>query len=163
MAVTYLGRGSNMGDRKANLIGAIEALESDTVRLISSSGIYETEPWGFDDQSMFMNMVISIETQLECRELLEKLLGIESAMGRVRSGAGYEARIIDMDILLYDSQIINEPGLIVPHPRLHERMFVLRPLAEIAPSLMHPVLGKSISELLAGCSDRSGVVSIVGE
>ena len=125
--------------------------------IIRSSSIYETEPWGFDDQTSFLNQVLIIDTFLEPHELLDILLRIESELGRKRKSDEYESRLIDIDILFYDNLKINERDLIIPHPRIEERMFVLKPLMEIAPGMIHPVTGLSIKHLYEKCQDKLSV------
>ncbi|MEZ4999923.1 MAG: 2-amino-4-hydroxy-6-hydroxymethyldihydropteridine diphosphokinase [Bacteroidales bacterium] len=138
MAVAYIGIGSNIGDRNGNLLRATEYLSDRTGKVISLSGIYETEPWGFSAGTPFLNMAAGVETALLPGELLKELIDIETGMGRVRSGSGYQSRIIDLDILFYDDLVLNTEALVIPHPLLHRRSFVLDPLAEIAPDLVHP-------------------------
>jgi len=144
--VIYLALGTNLGDRPANLRAAIAAL-APQARVQAESRIYETPPWGFLDQPAFLNMALCAETDLPPAELLAFLKQLESDLGRVptfRNGP----RLIDIDILFYDDLILNTPPLVIPHPRLHERDFVLVPLADIAPDLIHPVLNQSIRALL---------------
>ena len=147
MERVFLGLGSNIGDRTANierasrLIGEIEA-----VRLVRMSSLFETEPVGYEDQPDFINAVLEIGTPLTPRELLAAVKEIEQRMGRTRT-VRFGPRIIDVDILLFGQRVIDEPGLTIPHPRMHERRFVLGPLAEIAPEAVHPVLKKSVMEL----------------
>lgn len=152
----YLSLGSNLGDRAANLEGAIEALAGIGVRVLRRSSVYETEPVDFLAQPWFLNGVVEAETSLAPRQLLDKLQGIERKLGSrklVPSGP----RIIDLDILFYGAEVIHEVGMEIPHPRLGERNFVLVPLAELAPELRHPVLRKTAAELLAATQDRSAV------
>ncbi len=155
----FIGIGSNLGDRAANYREAIQRIGAipDT-RLIRQSSIYETEPVGDEHllQWPFLNGAIEVETELSAEDLMRRLLAIERAMGRKRvrgrkSGTrrGYRPRIIDLDLLFFDNEIIRTRDLEVPHPRLHERRFVLAPMAELAPALIHPKLNVSISELLA--------------
>ncbi len=144
--VIYLALGTNLGDRPANLRAAIVAL-APQVRVTAESRIYETEPWGFTEQPSFLNMAIRAETDLPPAELLAFLKRLESDLGRVptfRNGP----RLIDIDILFYDDLILDTPPLVIPHPRLHERDFVLVPLADLAPDLIHPILNQSIRALL---------------
>lgn len=143
----YLALGSNLGDRLENLHRVIEELPP-LATAIAESNIYETPPWGFEEQPSFYNQVILINTHLAPKKLLLSLKELEVNLGRqptFRNGP----RLIDIDILLYDNLILSSPGLTIPHPRMHERAFVLVPLADLAPDLRHPVLRSSIRELLA--------------
>ncbi len=146
MSKAYISIGSNIGEREKNCLRAIELMEKEHITVIKQSSIYETEPWGVNNQPLFLNMVIEIETDLTPLELLKVLKDIEKKMGRVNS-YHWGPRIIDLDILLFDNLIINMDNLIIPHPFLHERDFVLRPLKEIAQEIKHPVLNKSVDEL----------------
>jgi 2-amino-4-hydroxy-6-hydroxymethyldihydropteridine diphosphokinase len=144
--LVYLSLGSNVGDRAANLRAAIERLsEAGTVK--ATSGLYETEPVDFPDQPWFFNCVVGLETGKTPRELLAYALAIEEGMGRRRT-RGKGPRTIDIDILLFGDRVIDEPGLKIPHPAMHERRFVLEPLAEIAAEAFHPVCNKTAQELL---------------
>jgi len=146
MAEVYLGLGSNLGDREKNIREGLR-LVSQVSSHVTTSSIYETEPVGFLDQPRFLNAACQVRTRLEPLELLARLQGFEASLGRRRSFAN-APRVLDLDILLYGQLVISSPMLTVPHPRLAERAFALAPLAEIAPSLVHPVLKESIVSLL---------------
>jgi 2-amino-4-hydroxy-6-hydroxymethyldihydropteridine diphosphokinase len=146
MATVYIGVGSNLGRRKENCLKALKLLAGKDVTIKRRSSFYETEPWGVTEQPRFINMAVEAETALPPRELLMLLKDIEKRLGRVE-GARWGPRVIDLDILLYDGLVMREPGLEIPHRLMHERDFALAPLSEIAPGLIHPVLGKSIEEL----------------
>src|SRR5882724_3091628 len=143
----YLSLGSNLGDRSANLRAAIERLgEAGAIR--SVSGFYETEPVELRDQPWFLNCVVVLETRDTPRALLKKVLAIEREMGRLRM-KDKGPRSIDIDLLLFGDRVVEERGLKIPHPAMHQRRFVLEPLAEIAPEALHPLLRKTARELLA--------------
>lgn len=147
MHTVYLSTGSNLGNRETLLIQAEEAITEWVGPIDARSSIVETAPWGKTDQPHFLNRVLQVKTRLPPIQLMEMLLQIEQDMGRSRAEK-WGPRTIDIDVLFYDSRIINEPGLYVPHPHMHERAFVLKPLNEIAPDFIHPVLQKSIAGLL---------------
>ncbi len=136
MTLAYVGLGANLGDREAAIRRAVELLGAGRL-----STLRETEPWGYADQPRFLNAVAELETEEEPRALLERLLAIERELGRLRAGPRYGPRTIDLDLLLYGDLELDEPGLTVPHPLLHEREFVLEPLAELAPELVVPGRG----------------------
>ncbi len=154
MPIAYVGLGSNLGDRRANLTAAAAAMAPAAVVLRSSS-IYQTEPWGYLEQPAFLNQVLEVETSLSPVDLLAALKRLEAGLGR-QATFHYGPRLIDLDILLYDQLVLHQPDLVIPHAQLTERAFVLVPLAELAPNLIHPLLGVSIAEL-KGRIDLSGV------
>lgn len=153
----FLGLGTNLGDREAWLQKAIEAIRKSVGKIDSYSDIYETDPWGFQSESKFLNMVIRVGTELKPSVLLKRLLVIEGRLGRIRESDQYESRTIDIDILLYGNVIINKPELVIPHPMIRDRRFVLVPLCDIAPEMIHPVLKKTFATLLKECSDEREV------
>ena len=151
----YIGVGSNLGDRKKAIEDACALLcSSQEVRFIQSAPIYETEPIGGSPQKLYLNTVWEIETALGAKKLLELLLKIETNLGRKRKERN-EPRTIDLDLLFFGGCVIQEAGLVVPHPRLHERWFVLKPLWDLRSDLIHPVFKKSISELLDQVNESS--------
>jgi 2-amino-4-hydroxy-6-hydroxymethyldihydropteridine diphosphokinase len=158
MPVVFLALGTNLGDRLANLHAALRALAPDTL-LRAQSRIYETPAWGYQDQSAFLNMAVKTETDLTPAALLADLKQLESDLGRTPT-FHWGPRLIDMDILFYDDIVLDTPELVIPHPRLQERAFVLVPLADIAADLRHPVLGKTVAELLAAV-DKSGILPLI--
>jgi 2-amino-4-hydroxy-6-hydroxymethyldihydropteridine diphosphokinase len=149
----YLSLGTNLGNRLANLQNAITSLPPKVNHVVQSS-IYETEPWGYSDQPSFLNQVIKANTDLEPLLLLAFLKETEIRLGR-KETFRFGPRLIDLDILFYDDLVLETPTLSIPHPRITERAFILVPLAEIAPDLPHPVLGKSIQQLKAGVDSSS--------
>jgi 2-amino-4-hydroxy-6-hydroxymethyldihydropteridine diphosphokinase len=154
----FISVGSNLGDRVQNCRQAIEKLgSSPQISKIEVSSLYETEPMEVTDQPDFINMAAKLKTNLSARQLLDRCLEIEKEFGRVRDKR-YGPRIIDLDLLLYDQAILNDNDLIIPHPRMHQRRFVLAPLAEIAPDVLHPVLKKSNQELLDSLANDAGLV-----
>jgi len=149
MAFVYLGLGTNIGDKEHNLNVAIIALSQEVGLLMRQSEFYVSNPWGFDSENKFLNAVVLVETNLSPFDLLAKTQELERNIGRAtKSINGYSDRLIDIDILFYDNLIIDQPTLKIPHPHIVERDFVLIPLAEIAPELVHPVVGRKIIDLL---------------
>lgn len=146
MAIVYLGIGSNLGRREENCLKAIQILAEKGIKLRKASGLYETEPWGVEDQPNFINLAVEVETDLLPEGLLKVIKEIEKEMGRAETFR-WGPRMIDIDILLYDDLIYDSQDLKIPHPLMHERDFVLMPLSDIAPETIHPVLKKTISEL----------------
>lgn len=154
MAITYLALGTNLGDRLANLRAALDAFPPDIV-VRARSRIYETPAWGYEEQPSFLNMVVEAETELAPADLLARLKDLERDLGRTPTFR-WGPRLIDIDILFYDAITLDSPDLTIPHPHLHERAFVLVPLSDVAPDLVHPGLGRSIAQLL-GTLDTSGI------
>lgn len=152
--IVYLALGSNLGDRLANLKQAIGALPPQ-IDVKAKSRVYETPPWGYTDQPAFLNQVLKGITYVEPAPLLKHLKRLEVALGRVPSFQN-GPRLIDIDILFYDELVLDTPPLILPHPHVHERAFVLMPLNDVASGLVHPKIGKRVSEMLASC-DTNGI------
>lgn len=147
MTIAYLGLGSNLGERHLNLIYGLQLLSS-SMELVQLSSIYETEPWGYTEQPQFLNLVCKVETDtLSAYQILENAINVERKVGR-KPNFTYGPRILDIDLLLYGDEVISTNELVVPHPRMGERAFVLIPLAEIASTQVHPLLGLSIKDLL---------------
>ena len=152
--VVFLALGSNLGDRLGNLQAALAALPP-LVRVQSASPVYETPPWGYLEQPAFLNQVARVETDLPPQELLAYLKRLETQIGRTPA-VRYGPRVIDVDIIFYDELVLDTPELTIPHPGLVGRAFVLAPLADLAAELRHPVVGKTVGELLAE-ADVSGI------
>jgi 2-amino-4-hydroxy-6-hydroxymethyldihydropteridine diphosphokinase len=150
LTTAYVGLGANLGDRRATIERAVELLAAvPQVEVLGTSSLRETDPVGFEDQPRFLNGAVAVETALGARELLDVLLDVERRLGRTRHGPRFGPRTIDLDLLVYGDAELDEPGLTVPHPRLHERRFTLEPLAELAPGLVVPGRGP-VEELLRG-------------
>lgn len=158
----FLGLGSNLGDRAANLRAAADLIAKNVGKIAKRSHVYETQPWGNPDQGAFLNQVVMANTILDPRDLLDKISRIERELGRERrrDQDKWGPRTIDIDILFYGKRIVRDKGLEIPHPELHKRAFVLVPLMEIAPDLEHPVLKRPIDELYMECGDNSDVVML---
>jgi len=161
VAEAYLGIGGNLGDRERTLIEGTQALDAEPgIQVLRASGVYETAPMGVEDQPGFLNAVLHIQTALSARQLLDRLLAVEKQFGRYRLRK-WGPRTLDLDILLYDSELIGEEGLSVPHPYLHVRGFVLIPLCDLIPDALHPGLGRTIRDLADQVGDE-GVKPVAG-
>ena len=149
MALTYLGLGTNLGNKQQNLNDAIAALSVEVGGVMAVSSFRISAPWGFDSENTFLNAVVLMETELTPLALLKKTQEIERSLGRTaKSTSGYADRLIDIDILLYDNLFVDQPALKIPHPLIMERDFVIIPLVEIAPDLVHPVTGQRLADIL---------------
>ncbi len=153
----YLSLGTNLGDRMGNLAVARELLEKLTGSPVVDSRTYESAPWGYTSENSFYNCCILTTTQLDPFLLMEKILELEGILGRVRGAGGYADRLIDIDLLFYGELVLDHPGLKIPHPGIAQRKFVLQPLSDIAPDLVHPVNGLTVAEMLAQCQDPGEV------
>lgn len=158
MNVAYLCLGGNIGDRESAIYQALFEISQKVGEITAQSKVYETEAWGVENQQAYLNQCIEVKTLLSADELITTLLSIEQYLGRIRSVNGiYEPRTIDIDILFYNQDIINNEQLTIPHPRLQLRKFVLIPLNEICSTYLHPLLNKTIFNLLSHCEDQSEV------
>jgi len=155
----YISFGSNKGDRIKIFRRALLEISSFN-KVLACSPVYETPPWGFDSSEPFLNAVIKVQSKLNPKELLEQLLRVEKNHGRYRTAEkeGYEDRSLDLDILLYGNRSVNDGNLQIPHPRMGKRKFILYPLSDIAPELIHPTSGKEISEILRTVKDDSHLI-----
>jgi len=160
MNTVYLILGSNLGNKLQTLQQAIKLIEKEIGTINKVSGVFETAAWGNTSQPDFINQAVSVHTLLSAHEVLQRILGIEKKLGRVRDNQKWKERIIDIDILFYNNSIINTPELTVPHPYLQDRKFVLIPLLEIVPDYIHPVLNKRIDVPLKECTDELEVKAL---
>ncbi len=158
MNTAYLILGTNKGDKPRNLLQAVDLIASNAGAVIKKSDIFLTAPWGNTNQPDFYNQAICIQTSLSAATLLKELLAVEQLLGRKRTGEKWAERTMDIDILFYNDEIINDPDLKIPHPFMSERKFVLAPMAQLAPDFIHPVLKKNIRTMLAACIDKLEVV-----
>lgn len=161
MAKVYFSLGSNQGNRLNSLVMATKLIGNLIGKIIQYSPVVESEPWGFNADTTFYNLALMAETELTPQQVLKQLLEIENSLGRKRSGNEYSSRKIDIDILFYDDKQLTENNLMIPHPLLHKRRFVLEPLAAIAPDLIHPVYHVTISEILRQLKDTGRILVTV--
>ncbi len=147
--ITYISIGSNIGDKMAHCRNAMSAIEKDGIgKIVARSSFYSTEPVDYQQQDWFLNAALKLETALDPLTLLGKLQLIQSAGGRKNSGIRFGPRVIDLDIIFYDNSVLWDEYLVIPHPRMHKRRFVLQPICDIEPQVVHPVLGKTVEQLL---------------
>ncbi len=157
----FMGIGGNLGDKQLNFEKVYLLIEKELGRIVQKSSVYETPPWGFSAKENFWNQVVLIETLMEPEELLAGINQVENSFGRKRQTGNYRSREMDIDVIYFDDRIINTEVLIIPHPLLAQRLFVLVPLVEIAPDFQHPVLKQSNQQLLESCSDASKIKKII--
>jgi 2-amino-4-hydroxy-6-hydroxymethyldihydropteridine diphosphokinase len=157
----FMGIGGNLGDKRLNFKKVHLLIEKELGRIVQKSSVYETSPWGFPAKKNFWNQVVQVETLLEPEELLAGIKQIEDSFGRKRQPGYYLSREMDIDVIYFDDRIIKTEDLIIPHPLLAKRLFVLIPLAEIASEFQHPVLKQSNKQLLESCNDTSKITKII--
>lgn len=155
MMYVYFGLGTNLGDKEQNLRLAVRKIEERVGKVVSLSAFYATAPWGFSSEHTFLNAAACVETLLPPLSVLHLTQEIEREIGRTHKSVGgvYSDRVIDIDLLLYDDRVLDTPELKLPHPLMHERRFVMEPLAEIAPDVIHPVLGKTLGDIYRDLTD----------
>lgn len=161
MSKLYILLGGNLGDKHYIFSETTKKLATQIGLITKQSAIYETEPWGFESEDMFWNQALEIETELTPEKILAQTHLIELELGRIRKENQYNSRLIDIDILFIDTQVINTDNLVIPHPRIQDRKFVLVPLCEIVPELVHPVFQKTIHRLLDECTDGLQVKKLI--
>ena len=159
----FLSLGSNRGNRQEYLQTAVSALEKKAGKVLKASHIYETEPWKMNDGTNFLNQLILLETSLDSQQIMTLIIEMETSLGRIRSTSGYEPRTIDIDILFFNEEIIESESITVPHPLISERRFILEPLCELAPNYIHPLLKKSLKQLLADCPDKHTIARFMSK
>ena len=160
MNKVYLLVGGNLGDRRSLLNQSKNKIKNKIGEIIKESSVYETTPWGFKADQNFLNQVIIIKTNFSSSDVLDICLNIENLLGRKRNSNGYQSRTMDIDILFYNDEIIQEKDLIIPHEKLHQRRFTLEPLVEITPDYVHPRLKMTVLDLLNNCEDNSQVIKL---
>jgi 2-amino-4-hydroxy-6-hydroxymethyldihydropteridine diphosphokinase len=160
MAKTYLLLGGNLHDRYAYIASALSFIQSWAGDVVEKSSLYETAPWGFEDKNFFLNQVVAIDTKLNPFDLFKTIVAIENQLGRTRNDRQFSSRTIDIDILFYEDRIILTENLIIPHPRIKERRFVLEPMCELNPAFIHPIEKMTMKELLYSCNDKLEVVRL---
>jgi len=161
MIKLYILLGGNLGDKQFIFSETRKRLAEQIGAITRQSAVYETEPWGFESEDMFWNQALEIETNLSPNEILAQTHDIELELGRMRKENQYDSRLIDIDILFVGSLIVNQDNLVIPHPRIQDRKFVLVPLCEIVPQLIHPVFQRTVSQLLNECTDQLAVKKII--
>jgi len=157
MHTVFLGIGGNIGNKQFNFVKVCRIIENELGEITKTSSVYETPPWGFEAKENFWNQVLLIETEYSPNELLQKIHDIETSFGRKRESEKYSSREMDIDILYFDNRKIETESLVLPHPRIPQRLFVLVPLTEIAPNFMHPALHLTSTEMLENCTDDSDI------
>lgn len=157
MNTVYLLLGSNLGNRLLEISKAIVMIDKHVGKIIERSPLYETDSWGFKTSKKFINIALIVKTKKRPAKVLEKIQRIEQELGRKKTKKGYESRIIDIDIIFFNNEIINEEKLVIPHERAHERRFVLEPMNFLAPDYIHPVFNKNVGQLLENCMDELSV------